>query len=99
MHICSEKQARVYGNLGSCHEMARQYPQAMFCHGKVTSVTYSLPCVYMLSQQRLEIVRMTSDWRSECYALCNLGNCCRANQKYAEALEYYTTVGFFKFIT
>lgn len=29
-----EKQARAYGNLGSCHEMARQYPQAMFCHSK-----------------------------------------------------------------
>ena len=34
---CREKQGRVYGCLGTCYEMLRQFPQAIFCHNKVES--------------------------------------------------------------
>ena len=35
MHTFREMQGRCYGNLGMCHEMLQEIPQAIFCHSKV----------------------------------------------------------------
>ena len=42
--------------------------------------------------QRLEMARRVGNRRTECCALCNLGNCFRASGKLQEAMEYYLLV-------
>ena len=47
LHACRDKEGRAYGNIGSCYELLRDYPEAIFYHKKVSTSTYNTTATLM----------------------------------------------------
>ena len=86
------KQSAAFAYLGGCHDMLMEYPLAVHYHYQVPVCLSVCTCYSFHLLQQLIVAQELRDYRGESRALCNVGNCLRAQGQLEEAYPYYLKV-------